>query len=376
MLKALKYIAAAIMVPSRLPGYSTRHRQGVMPPREPQPSSTAQIANGDNRTEEKPLKNRPKASNLRQQKLPAWQPILTASTVIPTVIAVGIVFIPIGIALFIASDSVEEKRIDYTDCNSVCSITFQLDEDYTGDVYLYYYLENFYQNHRRYVKSRSDRQYLGNLNEVGDCDPFDKDKATGLPIAPCGAIANSIFNDTFEIYYTPPNMIEQRVPTTVDGVLWDVDNDRKFKNPPIPEGKKLSVMLFAGTVPPPNWKIRPCENGGFKNVDFIVWMRTAALPNFRKLWRLVSRTDSFTNGLPRGQYRLKIDNNYPVKSFGGRKEFIISTTSWAGGKNNFLGIAYLVVGSLAIVLGVVFIIIHIKFGHSMNELSNVSAGHH
>ncbi|EJW81832.1 hypothetical protein WUBG_07257 [Wuchereria bancrofti] len=42
-------------------------------------------------------------TKLRQQKLPAWQPILTASTVIPTVFGIGIVFLPIGVALLLAS---------------------------------------------------------------------------------------------------------------------------------------------------------------------------------------------------------------------------------------------------------------------------------
>ncbi|CAI5448068.1 unnamed protein product [Caenorhabditis angaria] len=344
-----------------------------MPP-QAQPATTTSISSPES---EKILKNRPKASALRQQKLPAWQPILTASTVIPTVIAIGLIFIPIGIALFLASDSVFELEVDYTDCGSPCTRQIEIKEDVKGDVYLYYYLENYYQNHRRYVKSRTDQQYYGDILNVKDCAPFDVDPATKKPYAPCGAIANSIFNDTFSLTYS--DTLPVLVPVTTEGVIWDVDKDKKFKNPTIPAGQTL-CSVFSGTVKPPNWQVDPCTNGGFENVDFIIWMRTAALPNFRKLWRIVNKEKvgnaDFTNGLPKGTYSLTVINNYPVKSFGGRKKFIISTTSWAGGKNSFLGIAYLVVGSLAILLGVVFIIIHVKFGHSMSELSNVNGMDH
>lgn len=320
-------------------------------------------------------------SKLRQQQLPAWQPILTASTVIPTVIGIGIVFIPIGVVLFIASEGVKEYTLDYTNCaiDTTCSLSFNITEDMKGDVYIYYYLENYFQNHRRYVKSRNDKQYIGNLNEVSDCEPFaySDDKK---PIAPCGAIANSMFNDTYEFFYLKDGRTP--VPVTKNGVIWDVDKNKKFKNPPLP-ASGLLCDAFKDTAKPPNWRFDPCTMDGFENVDFIVWMRTAALPNFRKLWRLVDRTGEnpllgspkFSDGLPAGQYEVVVRSNYPVTVFGGRKSIVLSTTSWAGGKNSFLGIAYLVVGSLSIVLGIVFIGIHIKFGHSMSELSNVGSTH-
>ena len=54
--------------------------------------------------------------------------------------------------------------------------------------------------------------------------------------------------------------------------------------------------------------------------------------------------------------------DFPVISFDGEKRVILSTTSWIGGKNPFLGIAYITVGVLCLVLGFSFLIIHIKFG--------------
>uniref|UniRef100_A0A914RGP1 Transmembrane protein 30A n=1 Tax=Parascaris equorum TaxID=6256 RepID=A0A914RGP1_PAREQ len=106
-------------------------------------------------------------TKLRQQKLPAWQPILTASSVIPTIFVIGIVFLPIGIALFLASDGVQELEVDYTSCetpsNDPCRVKISLEKPFEGDVYFYYGLYNYYQNLRRYMKSRSDAQLIGDL---------------------------------------------------------------------------------------------------------------------------------------------------------------------------------------------------------------------
>jgi len=85
---------------------------------------------------------------------------------------------------------------------------------------------------------------------------------------------------------------------------------------------------------------------------FIVWMRPAGLPNFRKLWGRIEDID-----LKRGQtVTLTVINRYDVNKFDGRKYIVLSTVNIFGGKNTFLGVSYIVLGAICIVLAVVFII--------------------
>ena len=71
-------------------------------------------------------------------------------------------------------------------------------------------------------------------------------------------------------------------------------------------------------------------------------MRTAGLPTFRKLYDKVEDMP-----LQPGKHSITIWNNdasgqkskylYPVHSFSGSKSIVLSTSSWIGGKNGFLG---------------------------------------
>ena len=56
------------------------------------------------------------------------------------------------------------------------------------------------------------------------------------------------------------------------------------------------------------WDLDPehPENNGLQNEDLIVWMRTAALPNFRKPYRKIDKEANFKDGIPKGRYYLDI----------------------------------------------------------------------
>lgn len=228
----------------------------------------------------------------------------------------------------------------------------------TGPVFVYYELNNFYQNHRRYVRSRSDEQLLGNLLSAADvesdCDPLiygdiPSSMNKSRVLHPCGLIANSYFNDTFMLADARNDnnnneLASIRSAWTEKDISWETDRLYKFKDVPMSEraAKRDEYQFLDETYP------------GVDNVTnehFIVWMRTAALPRFRKLYARIE-TD-----IPEDtRLVFNVSTNFPVQSFKGSKTLVVSTISWLGGKNDFLGIAYIVVGAVCAVLALAFVI--------------------
>ena len=93
---------------------------------------------------------------------------------------------------------------------------------------------------------------------------------------------------------------------TYMNIAWKSDRETKFQNPD-------DMAEFDEFAKPPNWA-KPVQdlsndsnNNGFQNQDFIVWMRTAAFPTFRKPYRKVVPEDEFADGLPKGEYYLEIE---------------------------------------------------------------------
>lgn len=188
---------------------------------------------------------------------------------------------------------------------NVCVLEFEIPNDIGPPVLFYYRLTNFYQNHRRYVKSMDTSQLEGNARSASDisgsdCDPLTTDSETKKPLYPCGLIANSLFNDTFELPFltNPPDGTNSTYAMSNKNIAWSSDKDIY----------KTSKYTNEEVMPPPNWRVRfpqYDDDTPIPNIqeweEFQVWMRTAGLPTFSKL---ALRNDN--DVMKAGRYRLAV----------------------------------------------------------------------
>ncbi|AQK87719.1 ALA-interacting subunit 1 [Zea mays] len=233
---------------------------------------------------------KPKYSKFTQQELPACKPMLTPGIVIGAFSLIGVFFVPIGLASLSASHNIVEVIDRYdaecvsandkvgfiqdTKTDKACTRKITVPKPMKGPIHIYYQLENFYQNHRRYVKSRNDMQLRnkGDASTIANCEPEATSEDGGKPIVPCGLIAWSLFNDTY------------------------------------------SFSLNSKAV----------------------------------------------------------QNNYNTYSFGGTKALVLSTTSWIGGRNNFIGVAYVAIGGVCLFLALAFVILYVIKPRALGDPSYLS----
>ena len=348
--------------------------------------------------------NAPPNTAFTQQRLPAGRPLLTPYNVIGTFLVTSLIFIPLGVALLLASNSVTEITLRYDDIcedslgnlcadkidplspgisefpSCSCQIKFKPEKTIQQPVYLYYKLTNFYQNHFAYQRSVDYAQLSGSVSgfsgnsldsaNLGQfCQPqmskvVENRVETNVDgtVAPCGAIANTLFNDTF----SSPDFEVDR-----SDISWNTDHNQKYNNPKSDDScnsEESNVLkpCWENTEYPqakpsfwkyPIWDVYKITQGdgaikptngenGYKNQLFENWMRVGAFSTVYKLFGVVK------NDLESGkEYTFDVGYNYPVNGLDVTKSIVVSTMSWVGGKNSFLGIAYIVVGSLSLVSG-------------------------
>eukprot|EP01054_Gregarina_sp_Poly1_P005910 Gregarina_sp_Poly_1__5909@NODE_310_length_9629_cov_213_427526_g267_i0_p4_GENE_NODE_310_length_9629_cov_213_427526_g267_i0NODE_310_length_9629_cov_213_427526_g267_i0_p4_ORF_typecomplete_len340_score29_78CDC50/PF03381_15/2_2e71DUF872/PF05915_12/66DUF872/PF05915_12/1_6DUF3592/PF12158_8/4_6e02DUF3592/PF12158_8/2_5e03DUF3592/PF12158_8/3_3e02DUF3592/PF12158_8/19Saf_2TM/PF18303_1/2_1e02Saf_2TM/PF18303_1/2_7DUF3188/PF11384_8/62DUF3188/PF11384_8/7_6DUF1700/PF08006_11/18DUF1700/PF08006_11/14DUF4199/PF1385 len=298
-------------------------------------------------------------SAFAQQKISAWQPVLAPKWMIAVLAFFGLGFIALGIILVHTSNSVVECTLNYDNpaegCVETgnCSVTLEITEDLCEGssivhrdgksiirppIFLYYALTKFYQNHRRYLLSRSTAQLQGEIitdaSKLSDCEPVLLSSDGYSILTPCGLAARSVFNDTFDLM--DENGVKYTLHDSVDDIVWPSGTKTYFKNPVGQDSASLQKL--------DQWLSDEIFPGKMENAHFMVWMRNAALPNFRKLYARVDEEIV----LP---VRVEVHNRYPVDYFGGTKMFVLSTTTWMGGKNPFLGVIFVTLGTLLFIVG-------------------------
>ncbi|CAN0189423.1 unnamed protein product [Ascophyllum nodosum] len=281
----------------------------------------------------------------------------------------------------------------------------------SGPVHVYYELSNFYQNHATYVESISSDQLLGTLTTdvSDDCTPLYENGS--LTLHPCGLIANTLFNDIFTVN-TGQTMDET-------DIAWDSDVSDKFVQPDgfasteCDDSDCATCLTDAGYTDSDGGEtFDGCdvitEDGttyayyypeedtyqylyqtfpevispvmGVKDEHFIVWMRTAGLSKFRKLYGRRTTYSGTTHvhacriddGLVGGDtLNFTINSNFIVDYFDGTKSIVVSTTSSLGGQNTYWAQSFLSLGIILLVLALLIAVKHKLRPRRMGEMSQL-----
>ena len=294
-------------------------------------------------------------SKFRQQRLPACRPFLTPLTATIVYFVFFVVSLVFGLVYFKSSHDIFELEIPYSDkCDkdqstigTNCEFNVTINNDVEGPIYIYYQLTHFYQNNFLYGDSKNWDQLRGKSykkeKDLKSCDPmaeapeYKRDKNfTKYVYVPCGAVSLSVFNDTF-------NVEGENVPSFSDDDITLKNFKKLFKKP---------ASVYDGSEHWMNTTIFPGEQ---TNPHFINWVQLAPFSKFRKLY---AKTDK-NSVLKKGNYTVKIQNNFPVYQFKGKKSLYLAKVEWIGGKNRFFGIFFLVMCGLSGFAAILFLIFYL-----------------
>ncbi|KAF0719423.1 Aste57867_1056 [Aphanomyces stellatus] len=270
-----------------------------------------------------------------------------------------------------------------------CIISFTAQEDMPGPILVMYELDTFYQNFKHYVKDMSTDQLRGRDDpNLDDCHAFTDVTSTKFNstapaqdynLNPCGLIANTLFNDIYWVHsVTDANRTYYQTDVYNNGVdvlnlldqsniAWHSDLKNRFENyhalDPndmyLWENPKYGWIIpsHVGQAPIPNktsWT-KPASRYGVQSERFAVWMRQAGLPYFRKLYGRLNmdlKAGMTVRFLVSSSTFLLAD--FPITHVKGRKALVLTTYTWLGGRNPFLGVSYTIVGGICLILSFLF----------------------
>lgn len=308
-----------------------------------------------------------------------------------SVVEVAITYDGIGIADPICGIN------DTYNANRTCLLTFTIPEDLEPPVLVYYQLTNFHQNYRKYSQSLDPYQLYGRVGgqdsvSAKNCEPLNM--LGNITLNPCGVIANTFFNDYFTLI---DGFASDGEPLYLDeqGIAWQSDINFRYGQPdgfmsePCPSGDCSEACCAGG-----NWScttpyrdpatgecfrffypddettqylyetypdiISPLE--GVTNEHFIVWMKIAPLPTFRKLYGW------FNHSISKGEtLTFRVNANYAVTSFGGSKALIVTNNNIFGGRNPNTAPFFIGVGAGCLGAGLFFLLKHLLFPRKLAD---------
>jgi len=312
---------------------------------------------------------------------------LTRRTVLPTRkttnicgCAVGVLFVVIGVLVYLASADTKQFRVEYT-CSDHESAEVELDvkEEMKQPVFLYFELDGFYLTHKNVKQSVSYPQMVSDVPVVdGDCKPMmyfgdmvppypwdliNPDFAAGsnstrpanvsddTPIKPCGSLAYWISTDRFSLKSVDTNV---SIPVSENDIVWqklpykNTGTGREF--PRVEQGQLLW------------WDV---EDEHFK-----AWIASRSYHHFAQLWGRIEEN------IPAGKYIVSVSN---CRQLWADKAVFLATHSWIGASNLFVANAYLVTGVVLMLWPLVNVVLgkiveHHRAKRALTAVANAPVG--
>lgn len=278
-----------------------------------------------------------------QQILNTWQPRETLTMTIVWTGVIGVIFLVIGIILFVISNNLTFIKVRYDDtCSSktTCSVQFTLSSDTAAPIYFYYELSNFNQNLRQLYTSLSQTQLQGSdlsTSSLTSCGSIltNQDLSTSQSIGnkflvktdtayPCGGLPKAYFNDSYKLFKLNDGGTTANYELLLNssGISYYGDSNR-FKNLPGITAKLNRQWLDV------------------TDERFMVWLRVSPTNLARKLFAKIERST-----MEKGTYRIDISNNWEASKFQSEKAVVIAQANAFGGRNLFLANTFIITGAL------------------------------
>ena len=273
---------------------------------------------------------------------------------------------------------------------ATCEIKMRIPFKMKAPIAVYYRLTDFYQNYNSYFSSRDSLQLMGTnsdakscaavnvkYNRIGftedQCDPTDPGCEY---LFPCGLVSNTMFNDTFELITQSssssctcatasadqiPDKFDcnecqtwpkSSVSLRTDSIYWssdddffkayvDVGADRSYlsilhthththnTNRYDGYGSETNVSYLSETYS--STLIDTSKQNGMRDPRYLVWMRPAAQPDFKKIYAKIDE-DIPANS----EVTFTVTSRFPAFFYGGSKHIILASVNWQGPSKSYI----------------------------------------